>query len=109
MSIERRGYSDLSEDPRLRSRTKLGSQTRGKSTTELEVSLVRVASKNVPDVSRAFLQLPLETPRDRSVIVSIQQSVRRVALRDDARRIIMGIAISLPVAEIAGTGVMSVS
>ena len=108
MSIERRGYSDLSEDPRLRSRTVTGSQTRGKTTTESEVSLVRDAPKNVPNVSRALLKLPLKTPGDRTVIVSIQQGFRCIALRNDSRNIIMGIAIPLPVAQSAGTGVMGV-
>ena len=83
VSIERRGYSELSGDSLLRSRTSQGSQTSDKNTTGVAVSLVPLPPQNLANTLRPLSQLTLESARSGAVVVGIPESVGSVVLRNN--------------------------
>jgi hypothetical protein len=84
------------------------SQTRGKSTTELLVSLVLDPAQDLSDVASSLLQLPLQAPARWPVILCPYDWVRSVGLRHDAGGIIMGIAVFRAVTQGRCTRIMGV-
>lgn len=76
MSIERRGYGELSGESLLRSRTLQGSQTRAKVTTGVALSLVLLPSQDLANTLRSLLQLTFESARGGAVVVRVFQPER---------------------------------
>ena len=76
MSIERRGYSELSGESLLRSRTLQGSQTSDKVTTGVALSLVLLPSQDLANTLRSLLQLTFESARGGAVVVHVFEPER---------------------------------
>jgi len=76
VSIERRGYSELSGESLLRSRTLQGSQTSDKVTTGVALSLVLLPSQDLANTLRSLLQLTFESARGGAVVERVFQPDR---------------------------------